>query len=286
MNEKTEEILSKTIITGADGMVGSYVDFGIKLNRRALDVTDLNEVLTVCRKYKPKTIIHLAAETDFDRCGRDPQYAYLINSVGTYNMAVAAKEISAKLVYISTSAVFNGSKANPYIETDIPDPQGYYGRSKFLGEMIVKEMLNDYIIARICWVFGGGPAKDQKFIAKVIKQTNQPEIKIVAGKYGSPTYGKDFIAALKKMILNDESGIFHMSNKGAPSRYEVASEIVKITRSKATATEVDESYFSKTYPNERLDNESMISKIDVMRSWQEALKEYIEEEWSDYIKIG
>lgn len=283
MNKDENDVLSSTLITGANGMVGSYIDFGIKLDHRALDVSDLNETIKTVEKYMPRVIIHLAAETDVDRCDRDPQHAYMINSIATYNVATAAKKIGAKLVYVSTSAIFNGLKEGPYEEFDDPDPQGYYGRSKFLGELFVKDLLKDYIIARICWVFGGGPSKDQKFVAKIIKQMNQPEVKIVSGKYGSPTYGKDLMTALKKLILENESGVFHLSNSGSPSRVDVTEEIKKITGSQVAIIPVDESYFGGVYTDKRPNNESMVSRVHYMRPWQEALREYIETEWKGNI---
>lgn len=279
MNKDKDKILSNTLITGANGMVGSYIDFGIKLDRRALDITDLNEVLSVCKKYKPKVIIHLAAETDVGRCEREPQYAYFVNTIGTYNMVMASKEVGAKFVYISTSAVFNGTKKDSYKETDEPDPQGYYGKSKFLGEIVVKSILKNYIIARVCWMFGGGPIKDQKFVAKIINQTKQKEIVVIRDMYGSPTYGKDLVLALKKMIIDKKSGVFHMSNTGSPSRFEVAREIVKITNSKAIVKEVNSDFFDPTDYKKKTNNESMTSKVKIMRPWKDALKEYIETEW-------
>lgn len=282
MSDKND-ILSRVLITGSNGMVGSYVDFGIRTNHRSLNVTDLDEVFLVCRKYKPKIILHLAAETNVEYCDRDPQHAYLVNTIGTYNMVIAAKELGAKFVYISTSSVFDGLNKKSYKEKDVPNPQGNYGRSKFLGEIIVKSILKDYIIGRICWVFGGGPCKDQKFVAKMISQTNQKEIKVISNKYGSPTYGKDLVNALKKMILNNQSGVFHMSNTGKTSRAGMVSEIVKITNSKSVVKEVDQNFFGIMSDNS-YNNESMISKISIMRPWSEAIREYIEEEWGDYIQ--
>lgn len=283
MNKDEDKILSQTLITGANGMVGSYIDFGLKMDRRSLDITDLDEVLSVCKKYKPKVIIHLAAETDVSRCQREPQYAYFVNTIGTYNMVVVAKEIGAKFIYISTSAVFSGTKKDPYNEKDIPDPQGYYGRSKFLGEVIVQNILKDYIIARICWVFGGGPKKDQKFVAKIMSQLKQDEIKAITGMYGSPTYGKDVVVAIKNMIKNDRKGIFHLSNEGVVSRVDLIKEIVNVTNSKASVLEVDQGFFNHTQSVNQINNEGMVSKIHLMRPWHNALKEYIKDEWTDYI---
>jgi dTDP-4-dehydrorhamnose reductase len=284
MDTKQSKIFSKVLTTGSSGMVGSYVDFGIRLDHKSLDVTNMNETVSVIRKYKPKVIIHLAAETDTDRCEKNPQLAYLVNTIGAYNVALAAKDVGAKMIYISTSAVFDGSKNKPYEETDKPNPQSYYAHSKFLGEVAVKSVLQDYLIIRVCWVFGGGPTRDQKFVAKIIKQTDSPSIKIVTGKVGSPTYGKDLVGALKKMIVGNKKGVFHMPNKGAPSRFTVAKEIVKLTNSKTEVTEVGQDFFNKSDSYKRLDNESMKNKTSFMRPWQEALKEYINSEWKDYIK--
>ena len=163
---KDDNILNDAIITGANGMVGSYVDFGIKTDKRMLDVTDFEETTKVISKHKPPVIIHLAAETDVDRCERDPVQAYLINAIGSYNVASVARDIGAKMIYISTSAVFDGFSNNPYNENDKPNPQYFYGRSKYIGEALVKDISDNYIIARVCGVFGGGPKKIKNLSAK------------------------------------------------------------------------------------------------------------------------
>lgn len=270
--------LSKTLITGAEGMVGGYVDFGIRTNRRMLDVTDLTEVLRVCGEYRPKAIIHLAAETDVDRCERDSAHAYLVNSIGTYNVAVAAKMFRAKLVYVSTSGVFNGKKKSAYGEDDIPDPQNYYSRSKYLGEIIVRGMLQNYIIARVCWMFGGGPRYDQKFVAKIIKQLKtRKAIHAINDQFGSPTFGKDLIGSLKLLLARDAKGVYHLSNSGKCSRFDMANEIVRLLNLKTKVVPVSSSHFNLDAA--RGLNESMVSRNNFMRPWKTALREYILEEW-------
>ena len=279
---KQHTIFDETLITGADGMIGSYIDFGIRTNHRALDVTNLAEVMKVCNEHKPKLIIHLAAETDVDLCERDTTHAYNVNAIGTYHLATAAKALGAKLIYISTSGVFDGTKAEPYTEEDIPSPQDIYGHSKYLGELAVQGMLENYLILRICWVFGGGPSRDQKFIAKILRQLDQSVINVVADKRGSPTYGKDVVASIRQLVQEGKQGIFHMSNTGSPTRADIVREIVRITGSHAEVREVEPSFFAATY-FERVNNESMVSKVSYMRPWQEALKEYIETEWKNAI---
>ena len=277
---KNDTLLNQALITGADGMVGSYIDFGIRTNHRSLDVTNLAEVMKVCQAHKPKLIIHLAAETDVDHCEHDAAHAYNVNAVGTYNMATAAEKIGAKFVYISTSGVFDGAKAEPYTEGDIPAPQTIYGHSKYLGELAVKGIFDDYLILRIAWVFGGGPGKDQKFIAKILKQIDKSEINVVSGKRGSPTYGKDLVAGIRRLVEEGKTGLYHMGNAGSPTRADVVREIVRVTGSRAKVTEVLPSFFGLPADAGRPDNESMVSRVPYMRSWKEALAEYIKTEWS------
>lgn len=278
---KCDKILDNIIITGSNGMVGSYVDFGIKTDKRMLDVTDLEETTKILNKYKPMAVIHLAAETDVDRCERDPAYAYSVNAIGTYNVAVAASNIGAKMIYISTSAVFDGLSNVPYNENDKPNPQYFYGRSKYIGEALIKDISDDYIIARVCGVFGGGPRKDQKFVSKIINQIKQndcKEIKVINDSFVSPTFGKDLVEYLKYLIKNDEKGIFHLSNNGVCSRYDMAVKIAEVLKSDVKITPVDSNYFNLSA--KRGYNESMMSlRFNMARKWQDALEEYLKEEW-------
>ena len=270
----------KTLITGADGMVGSYLDFGIKTDRETLDVTNLTSVLEMVNKIKPKVILHLAALTDLDTGEKNPSLAYFINTVGTYNVALAARKIGAKLVYISSTGVFDGKKKGAYKENDIPNPMNHYGHSKYAGELIIQSMLSNYIIARACWMFGGGPTRDKKFIAKNIQQLKKPdvtEIKAVNDVKGSPTFGKDLVEALKKLITKNAKGIFHLTNKGVCSRYDVAKIIVGTLKPSVKVVGVNGDYFN--LPAKRVTNESSVSRVNLMRPWQEALQEYLIVEW-------
>jgi dTDP-4-dehydrorhamnose reductase len=274
----------KILITGAEGMVGSYVDFGIKTNRRSLDITDLKEATSVIEKYKPDAILHLAAETDVDRCERDPEYAYLVNGAGTYNIAYIAKKLGIKMICVSTAGVFDGTKDSPYNEDDVPNPQNYYGHSKFLGELAVRGILDDYMIVRACWMMGGGLKKDQKFVAKIIAQLIKPETKeinAVNDQIGAPTFGKDLVAAIKELIKQDARGIYHLANTGVVSRFDVAKKIAELVRPDVKVNSVSSSFFN--LDAKRTANEAMASKVNLMRPWDEAIEDYINSEWVDVL---
>lgn len=269
-------LLEKILTTGAEGMVGSYVNFGIKTDVATLDVTDQKAVKTAFKKYKPEIILHLAAQTDVDKCQREPVRAYKINTFGTFNIAAASREFKAKMVYISTSAVFDGKKNKPYTEKDVPNPQSVYARTKHLGEIIVRDIVPEYLILRAGWMFGGGPQKDKKFVAKIIKQLEKPEIKAVNDIIGSPTFAKDLIEAVKTLLKEKRTGLYHIINEGVCSRYDMAQEIVKTLKPSIKVTPVTSEYFNLAAPR---GTEALISELKIMQPWQGALKEYLLKEW-------
>jgi dTDP-4-dehydrorhamnose reductase len=277
MVDKNEQ---KILITGANGMVGSYINFGIKTDIDTLNILDQIAVEKAFDKYRPEVVIHLAAETDVDLCQREPSHGYKINTFGTYNIAAAAKNFNTKMVYISTKAVFEGKKDELHSEKDLPNPQNIYGRTKYLGEIIVKDIVPEYLIIRAGWMFGGGPKKDKKFVGKIMKQLNLPEIKAVNDKIDSTTFGKDLIKGIQILLKENRTGIYHLVNKGFTSYYDVACEIKRLLKSPVKIIPVSSDYFNLAAPRS---SETLSSKIDIMRPWQEALKEYLLTEWKDYL---
>ena len=275
-NNPTHDLFAKTLITGSDGMVGSYIHFGVRMNHHSLDVTNLSNVMSVCTEHMPRVIIHFAAATDLARCQQDPAYAYTVNSVGTYNLALAARRIGAKLVYISTFAVFDGTKKEPYTETDIPNPLNIYGHSKYLGELAASGILDDFLLVRASWIFGGGKDKDIKFVGKILKQLDKDEIKVITDKRGSPTYAKDLVASIRQLIVENKKGIYNVGNVGSATRYDIANEIKSIMGAQTKIVPITSADFPLVYPIGA--NEGMVSRVPI-RSWQEALREYIETEW-------
>lgn len=263
------------LITGGDGVLGSYCDFATRMSRSELDVTDYNAVMRVCAEKKPKVIVHCAALTDLAFCEQHFDKAHLVNAVGTYHVALGARSVDAKLVYVSTSDVFDGKKGEPYTAEDIPNPVSVYARSKHLGELAVKGVLDKYLIVRVSWIFGGGPQKDSKFVGKVLMQNNPPQIQAVTDKKASPAWAKDIARAIQKLVDEDRRGIYHLGG-GSATRYEMAREVISIAGWKSKVIPVNSSVFPTAYPIG--ENQSMPSS-PLVRPWQEALNEYIHEEW-------
>lgn len=247
------------------------------MNRDDLDVTNLQAVMTECRKSRPGIILHLAALTDLSECEKDPLRAYLVNTAGTYNMALAAQTIGAKLVLISTSGVFDGDKEGLYVETDVPNPVNVYGHSKYLAELAVIAMLEDHLIVRTSWIFGGGKGKDKKFVGKMVAQRDAAGVYAVVDRFGSPTYAKDLAGAIMQLLEEKRRGIVHLGG-GVATRYEVAREVFTLLGSHAKVMVSFANDFESGHRSGR--NESMpASKF--MRPWQEALAEYLLCDWNE-----
>jgi dTDP-4-dehydrorhamnose reductase len=269
---------TNVLITGASGMLGAYIDFGIKTSRDTLDIEESASVMDFVQKHRPSAIIHLAAATDTNRSEEDPSYTYGVNSVGTLNVALAAESVGAIFVYVSTSRVFEGDKIGPYTETEQPHPKSVYGKSKYIGEVIASTVASEYIIARGCWMFGGGLERDTKFFGNVLKQLGNDTIVALEDVYGSPTYAKDFVSGIKSLLEEGKRGVFHISNAGSATRADIVEYILEYTKSNTKLERVTRSFFKNGHllPT----NESISSEKIHLRPWREALGEYIQEEWS------
>jgi dTDP-4-dehydrorhamnose reductase len=276
------------LVTGANGMVGSYVkeifagEELVLTDLPEMDVTDRDKVFALVAKYGPKTVLHLAAETDVDKCEKETDHAYRTNTMGTHNIALACQKYGAAMVYISTGGVFNGRAGQIHTEFDAPDPVNVYSRAKHQGELIVRELLDKYFIFRAGWMIGGGPEKDKKFVGKIIELCRQrSELEVVDDKFGSPTFARDFLLGIKKVISTGHFGLYHLVNAGICNRYEIAFEIVKVLGSHTKIIPVGSDRFPLPAP--RAASEAMRNyKLDLlginpMPGWREALAAYIKE---------
>ena len=290
------------LVTGCAGMVGSYVsdvfhDYNLVLTDRVegfphLDVREPSEVMKAVADAKPEVVLHLAAATDVDRCEQDPDSAYHTNAIGTQNVALACQAFDVTLVYISTAGVFWGDKPEPYIEFDVPRPANIYGQSKLAGEQIVSSLLRRYYIVRAGWMIGGGK-KDKKFVGKIARLIleGQNPLRVVNDKLGSPTYGKDLLTGIRTLLTTDYFGLYHMVNRGCCSRYDVALAVRELLqRSGVEIAPVSSACFPLPAPRAR--SEAMrnlkleLLGLNMMRPWQDALREYVESELAPVLSSG
>ena len=251
-----------------------------------LDVCDPSAVMEAVGHAKPDVVLHLAAATDVDRCEQEPDLAYRTNAIGTQNLALACQASGAILVYISTAGVFWGDKDEPYIEFDTPHPANLYGRSKLAGEQIVSSLLKRFYIVRAGWMVGGGE-RDKKFVGKIarlILEGTNP-LRVVNDKIGTPTYAKDLLTGIRRLLETGYYGLYHMVNRGTCSRYDIAMMIREVLeRPDIEIIPVSSAYFPLPAPRAR--SEAMrnlkleLLSLHTMRTWQDALREYIQTELS------
>jgi dTDP-4-dehydrorhamnose reductase len=282
--------MSRVLVSGARGMMGTDLcrilsDRGYYVTTtdiEDMDVRDRELVNRTVNEVQPEVIFHLAALTNVDECERDPDASFLTNTVGTQNVALAALEADATMVYISTASVFDGSKCEPYTEFDKANPKSWYSHSKYEGELIVEKLLTKYYIARAGWMFGGGP-EDKKFVAKIIDLARQrDQLTIVDDKFGSPTYTYDISSGVEMLSRSGLYGTFHMVNTGDYcSRYEFAQAILSYAGiDDCELIPVSSARFPLPAHRPRMEaarNYNLeLRGMNTMRPWRDALKAYIE----------
>ena len=217
----------RVLITGGGGQVGKEltelcVDGGdevVSLDRRTLDVTDRDAVLTKITAARPDAIVHTAAWTAVDACESDPERALRVNGDGTRFVAEAARQSGAHLVYLSTDYVFDGTKPTPYVEHDEPNPQSVYGTSKLAGETELAG-LDAATVVRISWVCGRYGNNMVKTLLRLAADGVDPSF--VTDQVGCPTIVQDLVPMLRRFAQERRPGTFHVTNQGAVSWYEFA----------------------------------------------------------------
>lgn len=238
------------LVTGCKGQLG--YDIVRELNSRGIydilaldvddmDITDKRIVDKVISEYKPEYIFHCAAYTQVDKAEENAELAYKINGEGTKNIADAARNVGAKLVYVSTDYVFDGTidKDGVYQVDSIPNPKSIYGKTKLKGEEYALKNEKTFVV-RTAWVFG---INGNNFIKTMLKLSeNHDELSVVNDQIGSPTYSVDLAKKLVDLMNTEEYGIYHITNEGFCSWADFAEYILKDTNTKVNKVTTEDYY--------------------------------------------
>lgn len=284
----------KVLVTGAKGMLGNDICQVLKASHQVvatdveeMDIRDYALVFEILHAGKPDLVVHLAGITDMDTCEKDPDLAYSANTLGTKNVALACQRVKARMLYLSTLAVFDGTKCEPYTEFDRPNPQSHYGKSKYQGELLVRDFLQRFYVVRTGWLFGGDRS-DRGFVSRTIHLARQStELKLVDDRFGSPTYTRDLSLGIMRLIETDLYGTYHLVNRGRHcSEYQLAQMIVEYADARACRlVPCSSAEFPTAAPRPRMeaghDYCLQLMGLPLMRRWQDALKEYIETVWTE-----
>ena len=277
----------RVVVTGAEGQLGQDVVLeltrkkheAIGTDREKLDITKEADVFAFIGEVKPDVILHCAAYTNVDAAEENEELAYQINALGTEYLAKAAQQIGAKMLYVSTDYVFNGTATEPYEVDQQTKPLGAYGRTKLAGEELLQKNLKEFFIVRTAWVFG---VHGHNFVKTMIRLGEERgEVGVVHDQVGSPTYTVDLAKFMVELMETEQYGIYHATNSGVCSWYEFAVEIFKQVGMNVTVNPLTSDQFPR--PAARPEY-SVLSKKKIeekglipLRDWKEALSAYLDE---------
>lgn len=279
----------KVLITGCQGQLGKELCRQIdELNRvqpqfqvvatdlDTLDITDTQQVEKIVTLEKPEVIINTAAYTKVDACETDEQTAFRVNALGTRNLAVAAYNIGAKILQVSTDYVFEGTGRTPLREYDPVNPQSVYGKSKALGEQLVMTTNPRYFIVRTAWLYGEG----HNFVRTILKlAAEQDELKVVNDQVGTPTSTVDLARCILDLIQTEHYGIYHGTCEGECTWYQFARRILALKgiNKRVIPISTTELRLPAKRPAYSVLENFMLSMVglDNFRKWEEALEEYL-----------
>lgn len=282
--------MKNVLITGCNGQLGLELQIKLKdkfnlilTNRNILDITKYEDAINFINEIKPDIIINCAAFTDVDLSEEQEYEAYKVNALGPKNLAIAASEVNAKLIHISTDYVFDGEgikddfgSIRPYYETDATNPQSAYGRTKLQGEKFIIENTDRYFIIRTAWLYGEG----KNFVRTMINlsKTNK-EVSVVNDQIGTPTSTTELANMIEKHMNTDEYGIYHGTCEGQCSWYDFAVEIFRLSKIDIPVEPVTSEQFVRPAPRPKysvLENKALNDlKMNHFRPWQVALAEYL-----------
>mgnify|MGYP001440752530 CR=1 FL=1 len=281
----TGDLIVKVLVTGANGQLGYDVVKELQkqniecygATRQDFDIVDFKATEEFIANYMPDVVIHCAAYTSVDKAEDEQGLCYLVNASATENIAEICRKINAKMMYISTDYVFDGTKDGFYEVSDMPNPINVYGKTKLLGEQAVQRILDKYFIVRISWVFGEYGNNFVKTMLRLGKE--RKEIRVVADQYGSPTYTADLAPLLVEMIQTEKYGIYHATNEGVCTWAEFAEEIFKIAKLDVKVNHIT----TEEYPtrarrpmNSRMNKNSLVkNEFCLLNNWHKALKNLI-----------
>lgn len=273
----------KIFLTGAQGQLGKELqkrlqgtDF-LPTDVNELDITDESAVLQMIGRYRPDVVIHGAAWTQVDVAEQKIDSAYRVNAIGTQNIAMACRKVAAAMVYISTDYVFDGLLGRAYTEMDAVNPLSIYGKSKYAGEVLARQVTDKLFVLRTAWLYGDGP----NFVRTMLKMGMEREqLQVVNDQHGCPTSTVDLAEAVLRFVQTERYGTYHAVNDGVTTWYGFAQKIFELSgNSKVQVSPVTTQQFVRPAPRpvySPLDTRLLALALGWSpRPWEEALQEYL-----------
>ncbi len=278
----------KIIIFGGNGQLGKDCQTVFKNDYQiisvdidTLDISNIEAVRNLIRKTQPEILVNCAAFTRVDACETETESARSANVTGPQNLAICAKEVSSRLIHISTDYVFDGKKPppHPYVETDTPHPLSYYGKTKLEGERAIARHTDNFVILRTAWLYG---FYGNNFLKTILKKTlSGASLKVVNDQFGSPTWSHRLACQIKRVVESAARGIYHATSEGHCTWYDLAKYFLE----KMNLPHDIHSCRTEEYPtpavrpkNSILENQRLkAEELNIMKHWRDDVDEFIEQ---------
>jgi dTDP-4-dehydrorhamnose reductase len=280
----------KVLVTGATGLLGTEVVAAATsrghhvcaCGRSDLDVTDPTAVMSRVEALEPEVIVHCAAYTAVDGAEHEPDLAMRVNRDGARHVASAAAPVGARMVYVSTDYVFDGTKGSPYLPSDAVAPLSLYGRSKLAGESAVLSALEGAMVVRTCWLYGGAR---RTFLSAMLERAARGEtLTVVEDEIGRPTWARNAAVAILDLLEHGVAGVWHVADGGHCSRADLIREALRLTCLSARVDGITSAQWGGAaarpiYSVLDLDATEAVLGRDMVQ-WRDALARFLTEESS------
>ncbi len=285
--------MKKILVTGCNGQLGRAIqkEYGdtVEFIRTdvidadgitKLDITNVEQVMALARETKPDTIINCAAATNVDGCEKDWDFAYRVNAIGPRNLSIAATEIGAKMIHVSTDYVFPGNNPKHLTEFDTPDPISAYGKTKYEGEKFVQAFAKNYFILRTAWLYGDG----KNFVKTMLGLTEKyDEVSVVCDQCGSPTSASELARMIRFLENTENYGLFHATCEGDTNWADFTEEFYRLAGKTTKVNHVTSKQYKEMNPASAdrpafsiLENYMIKLTSDfMMKDWHDAIEEYM-----------
>lgn len=279
------------VVIGANGQLGVDVvnafaangDDVVPLSHAEIELSDTASVSERLKPLKPAIVVNTAAMHHVDKCEQDPEKAFLVNGLGAKNLALAAKELGATLIHVSTDYVFDGEKGSPYEETDAPRPLNAYGNSKLSGEYFVRSTMPEHFVLRTSAIYGKSPCRAKgglNFVELMLKLAKErDELRVVDSEVVTPTPTVEIARQIVILSRSDKYGLYHATAEGSCSWYAFAREIFSLTNTKVNLQIAGPNEFPAKVARPKysvLENRALKSHgLNVFKPWQQGLVEYL-----------
>jgi dTDP-4-dehydrorhamnose reductase len=283
----------KIALIGANGQLGSDLaaafsaagDSVKTLTHADVEVADSQAAACVLKEAQPQVIVNTSAFHNVEQCEREPERAFAVNGIGARNLALAARDLGAALVHVSTDYVFDGEKGHPYIEEDNPRPLSVYGTTKLAGEHFVRSTTAKHCIVRSSGLYGHSPCRAKgglNFIELMLKLAkDRGEVRVVDSEEITPTSTTELARQIVQLSHSNCYGLFHATAEGSCSWYEFAKEIFALTETEVCLKVAAPGEFPSKVARPKysvLENRALKARgLNVFKPWQEGLREYLGE---------